>query len=83
LSEERLTAKPPASAGAPRVTVPVDEAPPVSDVGLSTTEARASAGGLIVSAAFFVTPAAEAVIVAVVAVATGNVATVNVAVVMP
>jgi hypothetical protein len=83
LSDERFTANPPTSAGAPRVTVPVDEAPPVSDVGLSTTETRASTGGLIVSAAVFVTPAAVAVIVAVVAVPTAVVETVNVAVVAP
>lgn len=83
LSDDRVTTKPPACAGAESVTVPVDEAPPVNEVGLRVTEESTSATGLIVSVAGFVTAAAEAVIVAVVMAPTNVVETLNVAVVAP
>jgi hypothetical protein len=83
LSDDRVTAKPPACAGAERVTVPVDGAPPVNEVGLRVTEESTSATGLIVSVAGFVTAAAEAVMVAVVMVPTDVVETLNVADVAP
>jgi hypothetical protein len=62
LSDERFTVSPPDCAGAVSVTVPVDGAPPVREAGYSAKEARPRAPGLTVSAAVFVTPAAEAVI---------------------
>ena len=65
------------------MTVPVDEAPPESEAGLSATETRTSVTGLMVSGAVFVTPAAVAVIVAVVIAPTKAVETLNVAVVAP
>lgn len=37
LSDDKVTATPVAPAGAARVTVPVDGAPPVTDVGFSVT----------------------------------------------
>ena len=40
LSLERLTARPPVGAGPVRVTVPVDDAPPVTLAGLTVTELR-------------------------------------------
>ena len=81
MSDERFNAKPPAGARPESVTVPVAEVPPITLAGLSKTLERA--GGLIARAAVFVTPAAVPVIVAVVAVATPTVVTVNVAVVAP
>ena len=42
---------PPDGAGALKVTVPVEELPPVTAAGLSETEASAMATGLIVSTA--------------------------------
>jgi hypothetical protein len=83
LSDERFTAKPPAGAGALSVTVPVDEAPPVREAGLSVTDASASVTGLMVRTAVFVTAAAEAVSVAVVITPTKLVGTLNVAVEAP
>jgi len=58
------TTNPPAGAGPVRVTVPVEEVPPVTVVGLSDSELRT--GAVIVSTAFWlVEPDLEAVIVAV------------------
>jgi hypothetical protein len=83
LSDERFTANPPACAGALRVTVPVDEAPPAREVGVSVTEERASTVGLMVSAAVFVAPFAVAVTVAVTLFGGADVATLKAAVVAP
>lgn len=47
--EERLTCTPPVGAGALRVTVPVDDVPPMTDVGL--TVSLVGAGGLTVRVA--------------------------------
>src|SRR5687767_4824747 len=41
---ERLTSKPPAAAGLVRCTVPVDESPPTTSVGLSVSVATAGTG---------------------------------------
>jgi hypothetical protein len=49
LSLDRVTTAAPAGAGLARVTVPVEEPPPVTDVGF--TETDNSTGGLMVSAA--------------------------------
>jgi hypothetical protein len=78
---DKLTTKPPAGATLESVTVPVEGAPPITLVGLSETFERA--GGLMVRVAVCVTAPAVAVIVAVVAVPTAMVDTVNVAVVAP
>lgn len=49
---DSVTVTPPAGAAALRVTVPVDELPPVTVVGFSDTELKATAaGGLMVSEA--------------------------------
>ena len=49
-----VTVAPPVGAAADSVTVPVDDEPPVTDVGESVTlETVGSAGGLIVSVAVF------------------------------
>jgi hypothetical protein len=53
---DRFTTNPPEGAGALSVTVPVEEAPPTTVVGLSASEARvADAGGSKLIAADFVT----------------------------
>jgi hypothetical protein len=70
---------PPDSAGAVKVTVPVNVAPPVRDAGVNAREARPSATGLTVSTAVFVTPAAEAVSVTVVVPPTKPAETTNLA----
>ena len=51
---DKLTTAPPDGAGPFNVTVPVDEVPPVTDVGLSLTELRLAA--LTVSVAVMVLP---------------------------
>lgn len=48
-----------------KVTVPCEFEPPATLLGLKLSEERVIGAGLIVSVAFFVTPAAEAEIVAV------------------
>ena len=53
---DKFTTTPPEGAGAVSVAVPVEEAPPVTVVGLSAKEARlADAGGRTLIAADFVT----------------------------
>ena len=51
---ERATAAPPAGAGPFKVTVPVEEEPPGTDVGLSVSEERT--GGRMVNEAVCVDP---------------------------
>src|SRR5439155_4032990 len=64
---ESATAAPPAGAADVRMTVPVDELPPVTPAGLRPSEeADGPVGnGFTVKVALFVTPAPEAVIVTV------------------
>ena len=50
----RMTAAPLDGAGPVKVTVPVDEVPPITDVGLSVTEVSAAA--VTVRVAVFVAP---------------------------
>ena len=57
-----LSTKPPVGAGPLRETVPVDEAPPITDAG--TTETPVNVAGLIVSVAVFVEPASTPLMVA-------------------
>ena len=64
-----------------RVTVPVDEVPPITLVGLSASDERV--GGFTVRVAVRVVPANVPEIVTLVEVVTGTVLTVNVAVVRP
>lgn len=78
---ESATTAPPADAGPVRVTVPVEELPPVVLDGFNVSEVRT--GGSTVIVAVCVTPPNAAVITAVVADATGVVVTVNVALVVP
>ena len=52
---DSATEIPPVGAAALTVTVPVEELPPVTDVGLSDTEDSAAAPGVIVSVAVLVT----------------------------
>ena len=77
----RATTAPPVPAVPLKVTVPVDEFPPTTDVGFTVTPV--SVAGLIVSVAVLLVPARVAVIVAVVALETDVVLTVKVAVVAP
>ena len=51
---ERLTLRPPVGAALPRVTVPVDELPPATDVGFTATDE--TTGGFTVNAAVWVPP---------------------------
>jgi len=74
-----VTTSPPVGAGPLSVTVPVDDAPPVTVVGLKLTEL--GAGGLTVSPAVCVVVLKVAEMVTGVLLATGLVLTVNVAVV--
>jgi hypothetical protein len=53
---ERETTAPPAGAGPLRVTVPVEDVPPVTLVGLSVNDERETAGGVTVSDADRLTP---------------------------
>jgi hypothetical protein len=80
LSLDSVTVAPPAGAGPLRVTVPVELLLPITVVGFRAT--AAIEGGLIVSEAACV-PLYFSVIVAVAAVVTGVVFTVNVPVVAP
>ncbi len=64
LLDDRLTDIPPVGATPVRVTVPVDEVPPVTEVGLSETPLRV--GGLMVRVADWSTPLRLPVIFAVV-----------------
>jgi len=73
------TVAPPVGAGVARVTVPVDEVPPTTEVGLSVNEERT--GTVIVSPAETDFPPAVAVIVTFVSADTARVVTVKVAVV--
>src|SRR5512137_2743438 len=63
LLEERVTARPPVGAAAERVTVPVEDDPPVTEAGLTETleSADVTAGAFTVSDAVRVTPPALAV----------------------
>jgi len=79
--DDRLTIVPPVGAFPLSVTVPVAETPPKTVVG--DTDSELSDGALTVSEAVIVTAAAVAEIVAVAFVATGIVATLNVAEVAP
>lgn len=81
LFELRVMAVPPVRAGPFKVTVAVEEVPPFTDVGVSVSELRDAAAMLRVALAEV--PARLAVSVAVVAVATAEVVTLNVAVVAP
>ena len=77
------TQSPPAGAAAVSVTVPVDDVPPATEVGLSDNEDSDAVAGLIVSDAVLFTPLQAAVIVEVVDDVTVVVVTLNVAVVLP
>jgi hypothetical protein len=77
---DRDTTAPPAGAGPFRFTLPVEEVPPVTVVGLTASDE--TRGGITVSEAVR-DPMYEAVMMTVVAVATGLVVTVNAAVVPP
>jgi hypothetical protein len=81
LLSDKVTTAPAPTAGLSRVTVPVEDVPPVTVAGLIAT--LTSAGGLIVKVAVRVTPLYTAVIVTVLTALTGMVVTVNVAVVEP
>jgi len=80
-----VTNRPPAGAGAVRVTVPWELVPPMTEAGASDTELTAGngAGGLTASAVVFVTPAYVAEIVAVAVEVTVAVAMVKVALLLP
>jgi hypothetical protein len=77
--DERETDWPPVAAGPLMVTVPLDDAPPTSDVGASTTPV--TVGAVIARLAVSGVPSLVAVIVADVFAPTGMVVTLNVAVV--
>jgi len=53
---DKETSAPPLGAGPLSVTVPVDEVPPVTLVGLRLSEVSVAGGGVTVSAAVRVTP---------------------------
>ena len=78
---ESATATPPAGAGPLRVTVPVDDVPPVALDGFNVSEVRT--GGSTVIEAVCVTPLKTAEMIAVVADATGLVVTLNDVLVVP
>lgn len=81
LSSDNVTTEPPAGAAPLRVTVPVEEVPPVTVTGLIVKFERV--GALIVRAAVFVTPARIPETVTLVLVPTATVVTLNVAEVVP
>ena len=81
LLEVRFTADPPVGAAAPRVTVPVEDAPPATMLGETVRLERSA--GLIVSAALRLVPDSVAVMVAVETAVTADVVMLNVAVVAP
>jgi hypothetical protein len=76
-----VTAAPFAGAGPFNVTVPVDEFPPTSDVGLKATELSVAAAGVTVNEPVLVLFPYDAEMLTEVLVETGDVVTVNVAVV--
>jgi hypothetical protein len=78
---DSVTVTPPEGAAPVSVTVPVEDAPAVTLVGVSTSDF--GTGALIASVAVFVTPLAAAAITAGVLAATGTVVIVKVAVVAP
>src|SRR6267154_5508234 len=83
---ESVTVAPPDGAAAVKVTVPVDEFPPVTLVGFKLSEERVGRGGgtgVTVSEADLVTPLYVPEMVTVVDAATALVLTVNVALVAP
>ena len=53
---DKVTTAPPAGAGPFKLTVPVEEFPPTTEVGLRLTEFRTGAGAVTVKLAFWVTP---------------------------
>ena len=53
---ESVTTAPPVCAGPVRVAVPVDEVPPITEVGLTLTELRLTAGAVTVRPAVCVLP---------------------------
>ena len=80
----RLTTMPPEGAGALNVTLPVEELPPLTEVGLRVSEERVTAdGGVTVSVPDFVTPAYEPEIVMVLELVTDVVVTVKFALLAP
>ena len=81
LLDASATNKPPVGAGPLSVTVPVDDVPPATVVGFNTTDVVT--GAVTVSDAFALVVNAPAEIVDVAFDATGDVETVNVAVVWP
>jgi hypothetical protein len=80
---ESETRAPPLGAGPLRVTVPVDDDPPVTLLGLTPTEDSVTAGGVTVSDAVCVAPLYDAEMLTEVEVDTVLVLTVKVAVVAP
>jgi hypothetical protein len=83
---ESETRAPPVRADPLSVTLPIEEDPPLTLVGLSVTEVRVGPGGgcgVTVSEAVLVTPAYNAEMVTGVEAATAKVVTVNVALVVP
>ena len=81
LLSDKVTTKPPEGAAPVNVTVPVEEVPPFTLVGL--TDIEEIAGGLTVKVAVFVVPLRVPDIVASVELATGDVVIGKVAVVAP
>ena len=81
LLEDKLTTRPFGPAGSVRVTVPVEDTPPATDVGLR--ESFNPCAGVIVKDAVHVTPTIPAVIVTLVELVTPYVETGKVAVVCP
>lgn len=79
LLDVSVTTRPPAGAADDKVTVPVLDAPPATDVGFNVTDV--SVGAVIVRLAVWETPESVAVIVADAFAATAVVVTVKVAVV--
>jgi hypothetical protein len=79
--DESVTVYPPAGAALERVTVPVEEVPPITDVGAKVI--AVSTGAVIANFALADEPYAEAVIVDVVFAETGVVVAVNVPVLDP
>lgn len=79
-----LTRSPPAGAGPVSVTVAVDEVPPLTDLGLNVSVETAAAGAAVtVSSVVAVVPPYEAEMFTSVVLATADVVTVNVLVVLP
>jgi hypothetical protein len=81
LLSDKVTVEPPVGASPFKVTVPVEDVPPMTAVGLISTDA--SAGGVIVRVAVRLVPLKDAVTVTFVLLLTAIVVTVNVAVAAP